>query len=56
MFNCKHKHKSRIDLILTEQARLCGDITDTVYTVGKYNVYRCLECKCLVWEERRDNG
>lgn len=51
MFQCKHKHKSKVDIIITDFAT----VKNVTIEVGQYYVYRCLECKCLVWEEA-DNG
>ena len=44
-FWCKHNHKSKIDMTITDFAT----VENVAIEVGKYNVYRCLECKCLVW-------
>jgi len=60
MFNrlwaCKHEFKEAVDMEIIDYAKISNvfDVNtgkETVICSGKYKVYRCLDCKCLVWEE-----
>lgn len=52
-FQCKHKYKSKVDMVIVDNVRISGFHEDTIYKLGEYSVWRCLECKCLVWDERK---
>ena len=52
---CKHKYKELIQGISFHQY---GDVVNrsgkrTEVEIGEYELYRCLECKCVVWESAR---
>ena len=54
LFKCKHKWKSQIDMKIIDYAKLPfkdKNGEDIIVNSGEFNVYRCQDCKCLVWEE-----
>lgn len=46
LFQCKHKIKEDAKIGIEDRARVGLEIV----VVGKYKLYRCLECHCIVWE------
>ena len=59
MFKCKHKYKTKVLMDIADYARIGNvigmDGKNPVVCTGIYKVYRCLQCKCLVWGEAEDN-
>jgi len=54
MFKCKHRNKKKVDMEIIDyastDAQLVGIVTPII--LGKFTVWRCLDCKCIVWEEK----
>lgn len=54
--SCKHKNKHIVDMKIIDYAKVVNAVNTEGVTpivcTGEYEVYRCLDCKCLVWEEK----
>jgi len=52
MFNCEHKNKIKLPVILSNTADIILNDYQATYNFGEYQIYLCMDCKCVVWEEK----
>jgi hypothetical protein len=52
---CKHKHKIIMNNLVYEHYGTIANIPDKpTVKVCDYIFYMCLDCKCVVWEQKRE--
>lgn len=53
---CKHEFKEKVAITIEDWRELSTvDVEgkNPIIFMGRYEVYRCLDCKCLVWEVKK---
>jgi len=55
---CKHEWKHKIGGLTIQDLGGMKDINgkEAVFDLGRFELYRCMECKCVVWEAERKAG